>query len=262
MLNIVAYGGGTNSSAMLVGLHKNRIPVDLILFADPGGEMPETYAFLDIMDEWLSANGMPKIRRVHYTKSDGNRLTLEEECLASATLPAIAYGHKSCSVKHKVEPQDKFCNHYEPCLDVWRKGGKVTKFVGYDAGESQRRNHAIVYDIQDKKYRKQYPLFDDWGWNRVDCKEVLAAEGLPQPGKSSCFFCPSSKKAEIRRLKQQHPDLLARALAIEDAARPGLRSVKGLGRDWAWRDFIEHEQDQVSFCDVFADNNLPCACFD
>ena len=33
-INIVSYGGGANSTALLVGLHQHRIPVDLILFAD------------------------------------------------------------------------------------------------------------------------------------------------------------------------------------------------------------------------------------
>ena len=37
-INIVSYGGGANSTALLVGLHQHRIPVDLILFADTGGE--------------------------------------------------------------------------------------------------------------------------------------------------------------------------------------------------------------------------------
>lgn len=182
-LNIVAFGGGTNSSAMLIGMRRHRIPVDVILFSDPGAELPETYAYLDIMDKWLYANGMPKIQRVHYTKEDGRRLTLEEECLSSKSLPSIAYGRKSCSVKHKVEPQDKFFNHYQPCLDVWQKGGRVTKFIGYDAGENRRRNHAIAYDIQDKKYKKSYPLFDDWDWTRQDCVEVIASEGLALPPK-------------------------------------------------------------------------------
>ena len=30
---------------MLVGLHQRDIPVDLILFADTGGELPGTYAY-------------------------------------------------------------------------------------------------------------------------------------------------------------------------------------------------------------------------
>ena len=37
-------------------------------------------------------------------------------------------------------------------------------------------------------------------------------------------------------LKEQHPDLYARAIAIEDNARPRLEKVKGLGRNYAWKD--------------------------
>ena len=33
---MVSYGGGANSTALLIGLHQHRIPVDLILFADTG----------------------------------------------------------------------------------------------------------------------------------------------------------------------------------------------------------------------------------
>ena len=50
---IVGYGGGTDSTAMLVGLCQRRIPVDLILFSDPGGEQPHTYWYLRVMDHWL-----------------------------------------------------------------------------------------------------------------------------------------------------------------------------------------------------------------
>lgn len=42
-INIIAYGAGANSTAMLVGLHQRGIPVDLILFADTGGEQPSTF---------------------------------------------------------------------------------------------------------------------------------------------------------------------------------------------------------------------------
>ena len=61
-INIVSYGGGANSTALLVGLHQHRIPVDLILFADTGGEHPHTYAYLDIMDRWLKDHGKHTIR--------------------------------------------------------------------------------------------------------------------------------------------------------------------------------------------------------
>ena len=83
------YGGGVNSTALLIGLHQHRIPVDLILFADTGAEHPHTYAYLDIMDRWLKDHGMPPITRVYKTTRDGKRLTLEQECLQSGTLPSI-----------------------------------------------------------------------------------------------------------------------------------------------------------------------------
>lgn len=246
---------------MLIGLYRRGIPVDLILFSDTGGEQPHTYDFLPIMSQWLSEHGMPEITKVEYTDQNGDRLTLENECLRSGTLPAIAYGYKKCSLKHKVGPQDKFCNHYQPCLDVWAKGKRVTKFIGFDAGEEQRRDHAIVYDIVDKKYRKEYPLID-WGWYREDCIIAIEQEGLPLPGKSSCFFCPSMKRHEIRTLYHQHRELYDRAIAIENAAVPNLITVRGLGRDWSWQDFVEADKNQTAMCWMFPEYDMPCGCYD
>ena len=139
---MVSYGGGVNSTALLIGLHQHRIPVDLILFANTGAEHPHTYAYLDIMDRWLKGHGMPPITRVYKTTRDSKRLTLEQECLQSGTLPSIAYGFKRCSLKHKIGPQEKFCNHYLPCQKVWAAGKRVVKFIGYDAGGLPQRQGA------------------------------------------------------------------------------------------------------------------------
>lgn len=77
---------------------------------------------------------------------------------------------------------------------------------------------------------------DGMGWTRDDCIRQIEAAGLPQPGKSSCFFCPSMKPDEITALREQHPDLFRRALALEDNARQNLKTVKGLGRNYSWRE--------------------------
>ena len=73
---VVGYGGGTDSTAMLIGLWQRKIPVDLILFSDPGGEQPHTYWYLRVMDRWLRAHGMPPITRVWYRDILGRRQTL------------------------------------------------------------------------------------------------------------------------------------------------------------------------------------------
>ena len=182
---MVSYGGGANSTALLIGLHQHRIPVDLILFADTGAEHPHTYAYLEVMDRWLKDHGMPPIIRVYKTTRDGKRLTLEDECLQSCSLPSIAYGFKRCSLKHKIGPQEKFCNHYPPCQKAWAAGKRVVKFIGYDAGEGYRSDKVLLGDLADRKYSKWYPLME-WGWTRDDCIRQIEAAGLPQPGKSSC----------------------------------------------------------------------------
>ena len=260
-LRVVAYGGGLNSTAMLIGLYLQETPIDLILFADTGCEQPHTYEYLPVMNQWLTSHGMPQITVVKYTDKNGDRLTLEQECLRSRTLPALAYGYKKCSLKHKIGPQDKFCNNYPPCREVWANGGRVTKYIGYDAGEERRRDHALVYDLQDTKYRKEYPLID-WGWDREDCVAAIQKEGLPVPGKSSCFFCPAMKHREIRTLYHSHRDLFDRAIAMEKNAQPNLVSVKGLGHNWSWQEFVEADKNQTALCGMFPETDLPCGCYD
>lgn len=178
---------------------------------------------------------MPTIQTVFKQTRNGRRLTLEEECLNSCSLPSIAYGWKKCSLKHKIQPQEKFCNHHPACRKEWSRGRKVVKFIGYDAGEQRRLENVRLVDLADPKYSKWYPLVE-WGWDREDCIREIAAAGLSQPGKSSCFFCPSMRETEIMTLREQNPDLFQRALALETAAMPNLRTVKGLGRNFSWNE--------------------------
>lgn len=84
---VLSYGGGTNSTAMLVGLMERGERPDLILFADTGGEKPHTYEHIETMQRWLRAAGWPTITTV---RKEG--ITLERDCLDRKALPSIAYG--------------------------------------------------------------------------------------------------------------------------------------------------------------------------
>ena len=190
---------------------------------------------------------MPPITRVYKYTQDGKRLTLEDECLQSGSLPSIAYGHKKCSLKHKIGPQDKYCNNDPRCRAAWERGRKIVKFVGYDAGEKHRSEKVLLRDLADPKYSKWYPLME-WGWQREDCIRAIEAAGLPQPGKSSCFFCPSMKENEILALREQHPDLFRRACALEDNAQANLKTVQGLGRNFSWKQRYGKELFELGNC--------------
>jgi len=247
----VAYGGGVNSTAMLVEMRRRDIVPDLILFADTGGELPETYDAIKTVSAWCVSHGFPAVVTVQKTYQ-GRHETLEENCRRMNMLPSIAYGFKSCSLKHKVEPQDKFCNSFAAFVEHWKSGGMVPKFIGYDAGESRRAK------IQsDAKYSYRYPLIE-WGLFREDCVGICEAEGLPV-SKSACFFCPSSKKREVLELSENHPVLFARAIEMERNAE--LITVKGLGRSWSWSDFVRAEESQQK---LFLEDQreIPCGCYD
>ena len=104
----------------------------------------------------------------------------------------------------------------------------------------------------------QYPLIE-WNWGRDECINAIIRAGLPLPGKSACFFCPSSKKQEILQLKKDYPELAERAIIMEKNAQ--LTSVKGLGRNFAWSDlYLADENQGKLFCESNIEIN--CGCYD
>lgn len=250
----LSYGAGTNSTAILVGMFERGIRPDVITFADTGAEKPHTYAFLTTMNNWLLSVGFPQISIVKKTYRGGEVANLYDHCRDRNMLPSLAYGFKNCSQKFKIEPQNKFLNNHEPAKAVWQTGRKVIKAIGYDIDEQRRADNAPT---EDKKYRMWYPLIE-WGWDRDDCIAAINRAGLPQVGKSACFFCPASRYHEIRTLQQYYPELLDKALALE--ANAELETVKGLGRRFNWGEFIDQ---QDMFATAFpADWDMPCGCFD
>ena len=233
MTSVVSYGAGTNSTAMLVGLCERGERPDLILFADTGGERPETYRHLDTVSGWCERVGFPMIVTVREME------TLEANCLRRKALPGIAYGIKSCSEHYKGRPQKRWLKE-KGITDPWF-------WIGIDAGEAYRAKYTEI----------RYPLIE-WDWGRDECVEAITRAGLPQPGKSACFFCPSSKAKEILQLKRQHPALLQRALDME--ANADLTMVRGLGRSFAWFDLVKYDDAQS---DMFGFSpEIPCECFD
>lgn len=251
MTTVASYGGGVNSTAMLIGLAERKEFPDLILFSDTGGEKPETYAYVRRFGHWLGHHGMLGIREVASPNT-----TLEAFCLRKKVLPPIAFGFKTCSQRFKAEPQNKFLNHWEPAIAAWKNGEKVTKLIGYDAGEPHR---AKVYP--DDKFTQAYPLIE-WGWDREECLAAIARAGLCPPPKSACFFCPNMKAHEVIELKREHPDLFERALEIERRAMPQLISIKGLGRGhFSWQELSEADEAQVKMFGNYS-RDMPCECYD
>lgn len=257
---VVAYGGGLNSTAMLCGFRENEIAPDVILFADTGGERPETYehvgALSKIVKSWWGIE-LETVTKKYQGQFEG----LEKNCLRMKMLPSLAYGRKSCSQKYKVEPQTR------RMLAWMDENGhtEVIKAIGYDAGESHRRiDKALAEHTKGRIERFWYPLVE-WGWRRQECAEAIKRHALPIPPKSACFFCPAMKRGEILKLKRDHPNLFERALEIEKKAI--LRSPgRGLGgQSLRWENVNAEDEAQRKLWDFLDENDpqgIPCGCFD
>ena len=217
---------------------------------------------------YLKKVNFPPVVTVRYEPKTAPYRTLEGQCLHTGTLPSLAYGGRSCSAKWKRQPQDSYILRYFPPAEV--KGRRVVRAIGFDATEGHRTYAGVVKAVgldagephrltwakpkptgceQDRKLSREerldrdffayfYPLMD-WGMDRAACERSIRDAGLPVPVKSACFYCPASKKAEILWLREHHPRLLGRALKIEANAKPNLTSVRGLGRSFAWDEFLD-----------------------
>jgi 3'-phosphoadenosine 5'-phosphosulfate sulfotransferase (PAPS reductase)/FAD synthetase len=258
---IVAYGGGLNSTAMLCGFRERGITPALILFADTGGEMPETYVHTlkmkVIASEWWPNTPFQLVKKEYAGTFEG----LEGECIRGKKLPALAYGRKACSQKYKTQPQTKRLKEWMAANEVQH----VRRAIGYDAKESHRAVHIEMEDLKRSRTATNWFPLIEWQWRREECAEAIKRHGIKPPGKSACFFCPAMKRGEILRLKQEHPDLFKRALAIESNAilkSPG----RGLGgQSLRWENVNANDDDQGKLWDYLDDNDespIPCGCYD
>lgn len=304
---VASFGGGRNSTAMLILCAKLGIKVDKIIFSDTGGELPETYAFIKKFDKWLVNNDMPSItivrRNVSKVSLDRKSLigaklnlqagltwilkkatscnlpwflwsvgisasqysTLEEYCLITQGMPSVAYGFKNCSVQWKIEPINAFVKAWKPAQEAWQTGKKVVKLVGIHAGEVSRvltkSGHIDAQKLETEEYFFSYPLIEK-GLTDIMCESIIQNAGLPLPPKSSCFFCPNRKLAEIQQLPE---NLKMRAVMIEQNALNGVHKrdnakIKGLGRSFAWNDLDDEDGLALALADKQSAKS--CSCID
>ena len=264
--NWISFGGGINSTALIIECWKREVPIIGISFANTGGEKPETYEFIARFKQWAHSKKLPPIITVRH------KSTLEQTCLDGGWLPSIAYGHRGCSRKFKGDVQDKLRNNLPECKKIWERGEKINLFLGIDYGEPRRIRYVEtgqkeLFDRpkekgEQKKYQFFYPLYE-WGMTRHDCIKTIKEVGLPVPPKSSCFFCPASKPHEIIRLQQTHPELFERAIRLEQNAAKNLHGIRGLGgHRFSWSELTRVDKGKLNSLQHEMYFTPPCFCLD
>lgn len=248
-----SYGGGKDSTAGILHMYDLGIRPDLIIIADVGGEHPHTWKTVEAMDEWCRSVGFPEVTVTSYYSPTTRYQSLEGNCLHNDGLPSLAYGGHSCSLKWKIEAiEDEIwgIEGWEPARVALERGIRVARCIGYDYGCADSRRFAKI-DKQEKAqeasgkfmhWRNRYPL-REWCLAREDLDEVVEGNvgfadlleqytGSRTVRKSSCFFCPAMKVAEVEEMACCYPDLALRAAVMEyraETGKHGLTTCNGLG---------------------------------
>lgn len=191
---VVSYGAGVNSTALVIFLVENKFPIDYVVFADTGSEMPETYGYLTYMKKYLDAKKIPfKIVRVRHGDS------LYDRCIRRKVIPSQTW--RWCTRDLKIRPIYAFYRSLK---------SHVYQYVGIDYDEIHR-----MKDSKAEYVTNIYPLID-YKIGREKCVEIIKKARLPIPVKSGCYFCPFNNIERWTELHNKHPELFMRAMLLEE----------------------------------------------
>lgn len=215
-MRVISYGGGVQSTALIVLVAQGLIPpVDAALFSNVGddSEHPATLAYVrDVAAPWANTRGV-KVHELYRVGKDFEPRTLMN-LLATENTPSIPV-----RLSNGAPAQRSCTNHFKVrVIEKWLRENGATKqapadvLIGISTDEIQRVNTKQVNAYQ----TKLFPLID-LGLNRDACIGIITDVGLPVPPKSSCFFCPFKRVQQWQEMRRDEPELFAKSADLEDS---------------------------------------------
>jgi 3'-phosphoadenosine 5'-phosphosulfate sulfotransferase (PAPS reductase)/FAD synthetase len=193
---VLSYGAGVNSTALMIYLIRGKMTLDGVVFSDTGGELPETYKYLSVADEYLRKHHVP------FKNVRSSNTALFDTCARRQVIPSQIW--RWCTRDYKITP----IYAYYRSLGV-----HVYQYIGIAYDELERMKDSRVDYVTNI-----YPLVDE-RITREDCEEIIADEKLPIPVKSGCFFCPFNTMQRWHELYENHRELYRRATLLEASSK-------------------------------------------
>lgn len=210
MTHVFSCGGGVQSTACLVLAAQDRIPYRIFVFANVGehAEDPRTLRYIaKVLKPYAAQHGIEWVD-VQRRRRDGSPVDLYKELLRpirSIDIPVRmangAPGRRNCTTHFKIKPIAKWIRRNAPGCTL----GK---------GISTDEPHRATPSREDDGYTSAYPLIE-LGISRSDCLQIVRDAGLPQPPKSSCWFCPYKTTDQWTTMRRERPALFSKVVEIE-----------------------------------------------
>lgn len=231
-LNVISYGGGVQSTALVVLAAQGIIDYPVALFSNVGDDS-EDPASLDYVRNvaipWAAERGV-EIIELQRTNRHGEPTETIYERLVNMDHRSIgipvrmsngAPGNRTCTSEYKIKVVAKWLRQHGAT-----KTDKATVAIGISTDEIQRASNRqpIAYETV------TYPLLD-LGIDRSRCATIIRDAGLPVPPKSSCFFCPFHRKLTWAEMRRDRPELFEQSVQLE--RKINIKRAM-LGKDNVW----------------------------
>ncbi|MGW1814234.1 phosphoadenosine phosphosulfate reductase [Streptomyces sp. NPDC002125] len=213
----ISYGGGVQSTALLVLAAQGRIDFRTFLMANVGddSEHPATLRYLDeYARPYAAEHGIELVLLDRVMVRSGETRTLHgqltKEGSRSLAIPVRmsngAPGTRSCTADFKIKVIGR---------ELKRRGATkdnpATIGIGISLDEIHRANNRRCEPHEEIVY----PLLD-LGLRRTDCAQIIRDAGLPVPPKSSCYFCPFHRPETWHDMRRNEPELFEKSCQLED----------------------------------------------
>ena len=207
---VFSTGGGVQSTACLVLAAQGKIPYDTFIFSNVGdkAESPDTIKYIkEIAEPYAKKHGINWVN-VAWVDKSGKQRDLYDHLIESkksidipAYMPGGMPGNRKCTIAFKIEP-----------IARWIKQNAPNCILG--KGISTDEPHRATPSRESDGYTSAYPLIE-LGISRADCLIIAKDAGLPQPPKSSCWFCPFKTTDQWVTMRRERPELFAQAVELE-----------------------------------------------
>jgi hypothetical protein len=193
---ILSYGAGINSTALMIYLLRDGKRLDHVVFADTGGELPQTYSYLSVAEKFLKEHNVP------LSIVGSKNGTLFDTCAKRQVIPSQIW--RWSTRDYKITPIYRFYRSF---------GCQINQYIGIAYDELER-----MKDSRAEYVTNLYPLIDA-GIDRKGCETIIREEGLPLPVKSGCFFCPFNTIERWYELYVKNPKLYRQAIMLEENSK-------------------------------------------
>jgi len=194
-MEILSYGGGTQTAAMCVLVAQGKLPKpDYVIAADTGREMPSTWEYANTYMRPMLASVGIELHVAPHTMATVDVYANNGDLLVpvftdTGKLPTY------CSNEWKARVVARYARR------VLGVEGVMVNWIGFSLDEVRR-----VKPITDETGRvvpdqtRRYPLIDLL-LTKSDCQYIIESAGLPLPRKSRCWCCPHQSNSEWREVR-------------------------------------------------------------